>query len=141
MIVLALLILVGVALLPKWYPGYGSDRSVTDKNNPAAGNDPAEHRFQYFDLLKNLEVIVEKKPFDASGTSREAILQVGRFRNADYAVRRRDLLLELGLSPRMDIDSSGVHHLELGPFNSRSEVQKTRELLLQQGIESIVRHQ
>lgn len=83
--------------------------------------------------------VVESKPVDAE---RPAFLQAGSFEQAEEADNLKARLAMLGLEVEIQTVSLGDmgvrHRVRIGPLRSQAEVQQTRAILSQNGIESVL---
>lgn len=121
--------------------------------NPESAPEPLENasatapakpkpKFEFYTLLPEQEVIVPMETDNmAAEQPREKvlyILQTGSFRNAADADRQRASLILLGLEAKVDkvkTDNGDTwHRVQVGPYSSRSKLQKTRGILVSKGI-------
>ena len=136
-----------------------------DSATAAAGDDkdakPDETKtvtkFDFYTLLPEREVIVpndreaikaaEKskaadQPQDAAAAESEQLfLQVGSFRSAQEAERRRGQIKALGLNAKVEeviANADTWYRVQAGPFTSREQLSKAREQLKAAGIESLL---
>jgi cell division protein FtsN len=127
----------------------GGDKTTQDEAKPAT-------RFDFYTLLPEREVIVPNereaiKPADkqktpagqtpATEADESLFLQVGSFRSAQEADRRRAQIILLGLEAKVEsVQANGDtwYRVQSGPFNSRDKLSKARNQLSAQGIESLL---
>ncbi|MEE8056835.1 MAG: SPOR domain-containing protein [Pseudomonadales bacterium] len=101
-------------------------------------------RFDFYTLLPELEVIVPTEQDDEDAEPTQAtlyILQAGSFKNADDADRLRAQLILMGLDANIDaVEANGDlwHRVQVGPFESRSQLAKTRNILISKGIDTLL---
>jgi cell division protein FtsN len=130
----------------------------TDKNAEKAAADEAKPvtRFDFYTLLPEREVIVPNereaiKPIDKQKTNTSQtvapeidesfLLQVGSFRSAQEADRRRAQIILLGLDAKVEsVQANGDtwYRVQSGPFASREKLGKARSQLSGAGIESLL---
>lgn len=113
-------------------------------------------KFDFYTLLPEREVIVPNereaikpadKPKTAPGQATPAepeeslFLQVGSFRAAQEADRRRAQIILLGLEAKVEsVQANGDtwYRVQAGPFTSRDKLSKARNQLSAEGIESLL---
>lgn len=118
-------------------------------------------KFDFYTLLPEREVIVPNdreamkatdkskaasdQPQSAQATDNEQLfLQVGSFRSAQEAERRRTQIKNLGLDAKVEeviANSDTWYRVQAGPFTSREQLSKAREQLKAAGIESLLLRQ
>lgn len=118
-------------------------------------------KFDFYTLLPEREVIVpndreamraaekgkpasEPQQTAAAGASEQLFLQVGSFRSAQEAERRRAQIKALGLDAKVEEVIAGAdtwYRVQAGPFTSRDQLSKAREQLKAAGIESLLLRQ
>lgn len=117
-------------------------------------------KFDFYTLLPEREVIVpndrdamkasdKSKPADQQASSQTAdneqlFLQVGSFRSAQEAERRRAQIKALGLNAKVEeviANSDTWYRVQAGPFTSREQLSKARDQLKASGIESLLLRQ
>lgn len=117
-------------------------------------------KFDFYTLLPEREVIVpndreamkttEKSKTasqqqNASASDNEQLfLQVGSFRSAQEAERRRTQIKALGLDAKVEeviANSDTWYRVQAGPFTSREQLSKARDQLKAAGIESLLLRQ
>lgn len=126
-----------------------ADKAAGDAAKPAT-------RFDFYTLLPEREVIVPNereaiKPADKTKTApgqaaaaepeESLFLQVGSFRAAQEADRRRAQIILLGLEAKVEsVQANGDtwYRVQAGPFTSREKLSKARNQLSAQGIESLL---
>ena len=132
---------------------------------PQPGDAPAEQtattspepapkpRFDFYTLLPEQEIDVDVEPAEVepardignpppgAGSSEVYILQAGSFRQRADADRRRAELLLLGLEPSIrqgDGDNGRWYRVYLGPFETRSAMNRARGLTAAQDIDTLL---
>jgi cell division protein FtsN len=124
-----------------------------DKSSEKAAGDAAKPatKFDFYTLLPEREVIVPNereaikpatdKPKAAPAETEEPLfLQVGSFRAAQEADRRRAQVILLGLEAKVEsVQANGDtwYRVQAGPFTSREKLSKARSQLSAEGIESL----
>jgi cell division protein FtsN len=127
-----------------------ADKTAADAAKPAT-------KFDFYTLLPEREVIVPnereaikpaEKPKVVPGQAAPAepaeeslFLQVGSFRAAQEADRRRAQIILLGLEAKVEsVQANGDtwYRVQAGPFTSREKLSKARNQLSAQGIESLL---
>ena len=142
-------------------------RITTDEKNsgdPAAKPDETKTvtKFDFYTLLPEREVIVPnereaiksvEKPKPAQGQEPAAatasapeqlFLQVGSFRSAQEAEKRRAQIKTLGLDAKVEeviANADTWYRVQAGPFVSREQLSKARDQLKAAGIESLLLRQ
>ncbi len=112
---------------------------------------PPKPRFDFYNLLPEMEVIVQDEEIQGA-PSKEGVkrveqpgtylLQAGSFRNRTQADQLRAKLALLGLET--DIQSVSVnskqawHRVRVGPFSNLQELNQARSLLKENGIDAIL---
>jgi cell division protein FtsN len=140
-------------------PGHKSSEKGVDKTADKATGDAARPvtKFDFYTLLPEREVIVPnereamkpaEKPKAVPGQAAPAevaeeplFLQVGSFRAAQEAERRRAQIILLGLEAKVEsVQANGDtwYRVQSGPFTSREKLSKARNQLSAQGIESLL---
>lgn len=125
-----------------------ADKTAGDAAKPVT-------KFDFYTLLPEREVIVPnereaikpaaEKPKAESGQAAPAeeplFLQVGSFRVAQEADRRRAQIILLGLEAKVEsVQANGDtwYRVQAGPFTSREKLSKARNQLSAEGIESLL---
>lgn len=118
-------------------------------------------KFDFYTLLPEREVIVpndreaikaadkpksatEQQQNAAAIESEQLFLQVGSFRSAQEAERRRAQIRALGLAAKVEeviANADTWYRVQAGPFTSREQMSKAREQLKAAGIESLLLRQ
>ncbi|MCV6626710.1 MAG: SPOR domain-containing protein [Cellvibrionaceae bacterium] len=141
-----LLFLSGVIPAPDQTPA----AQVAAAEKPAAEKKPEvpQPRFDFYELLKESEVVVEKSPdaYDGGGEreqkNMEYLLQVGSFRSPNEADQLHAKLAITGFDAQVEKvkvrNGSIWHRVLVGPYSSRSKLANTRGKLISQGIETLV---
>lgn len=112
----------------------------------AAPEEPAEQRFDFYEMLPNFEVVIPEQEKNVSpDTQREAVvlpgvyvLQAGSFRDFTDADRRRAELALQGIESRIQrvtIDDNTYHRVRIGPTDDLDELNRQRNRLKQANIE------
>jgi cell division protein FtsN len=132
-----------------------ASKKEKDKDKDAEPAKPAT-KFDFYTLLPEREVIVPNereaiKPGDkpknpagdtpAAETEEPLFLQVGSFRAAQEADKRRAQIILLGLEAKVEaVQANGDtwYRVQAGPFTSREKLSKARNQLSAQGIESLL---
>ena len=115
---------------------------------PAAAlpEEPAERRFDFYEMLPNFEVIIPEQEKNVSpDTQQEAVvqpgvyvLQAGSFTDFEDADRRRAQLALQGVESRIQrvmIDDKTYHRVRIGPTNDLDELNRLRNRLKQANID------
>jgi cell division protein FtsN len=115
---------------------------------PAAAvpEEPAERRFDFYEMLPNFEVIIPEQEKNVSAdTQQEAVvqpgvyvLQAGSFTDFADADRRRAQIALQGVESRIQrvmIDDKTYHRVRVGPTNDLDELNRLRNLLKQANID------
>lgn len=115
---------------------------------PAAAvpEEPAERRFDFYEMLPNFEVIIPEQEKNVSAdTQQEAVvqpgvyvLQAGSFTDFADADRRRAQLALQGVESRIQrvmIDDKTYHRVRVGPTNDLDELNRLRDRLKQANID------
>jgi len=112
---------------------------------PAGKTRQPQPRFDFYQLLKDQEVIVsETAPEMANKPPQDMfyLLQAGSFRNNADADRLRAQLLLLNLSATIETvkahNGDRWHRVIVGPFKSRSKLAKARSVLAGHQIDSLL---
>ena len=121
--------------------------TVATIGEPVSGEDTTRHpTFDFYTLLpeQRVEVDVEPTPEEQRSQSTpidQYLLQAGSFQLAEDADRRRAELILLGLEARVQ-EAQGSNgrwfRVYIGPFESRSRLEKARGLTAQQGIDTLL---
>jgi cell division protein FtsN len=102
--------------------------------------------FTFYARLPEQNVTVDVDPADVARARKsesmdQYLLQAGSFRQEKDAQRRRAELLLLDLSPtvqKTDGKNGRWYRVYIGPFETRSKLNKARSLTAQQGIETLM---
>lgn len=110
-----------------------------------ASNELKETRFEFYNLLRDSEVVVPELKDTFKPKPRENVeyhLQVASFRQLADAEQTRAELVLLNLDARIEkADSSRGetwHRILIGPFKSRSQLAKARSTLLSNRYEAML---
>lgn len=106
-------------------------------------------QFEFYDQLRDAEIIVPDSPPDAlrksgpqKGQDEVFILQAGSFKSFQDADSLRVSLLLLNLNAQVEKTHSSKggtwHRVLVGPFQSSSKLTQARSTLLQNGIDNLV---
>ncbi len=123
-------------------------RKAPEKPAPPAPKPP---RFDFYNLLPEMEVIVPEQEIEGTAT-REGVkqvekpgtylLQAGSFRNHKQADQLRARLALLGLETSIQtvsIDKKQAwHRVRVGPYKNLTDLNKARNLLRKNGIDAIL---
>jgi cell division protein FtsN len=121
--------------------------SVAKVSQPAATEERAQKpTFDFYTLLPEQQVEVNIEPQQPGRDSQQTpidqyLLQAGSFQLAEDADRRRAELILLGLEARVQEargDNGRWFRVYVGPFKSRSRLEKARSLTAQQGIDTLL---
>lgn len=125
-------------------PASATIAAKVDEIKEDVKNDVAT-KFDFYTLLPEREVIVPIDHEEAETQPRQAtiyILQAGSFRSASDADRLRAQLILMGLDAKVDAVASANgdlwHRVQVGPFADRSRLSKARNVLLDQGIDTLL---
>jgi cell division protein FtsN len=121
------------------------------KQKPAPIPPPPKPRFDFYNLLPEMEVIVQDEEIRGAageeGVKRVEqpgtyLLQAGSFRNQSQADQLRAKLALLGLETSIQsvsVDSKQAwHRVRVGPFSNLRDLNQARSLLKQNGIDAIL---
>jgi cell division protein FtsN len=119
------------------------------KKRPAPSQ--SEPRFDFYNLLPEMEVIVQEQEIKGAPTSEGVrrveqpgtyLLQAGSFRNFDQADQLRARLAFMGLETSVQtvsIDNKQTwHRVRVGPFSNLSDLNSVRTLLKKNGVDAIL---
>ena len=164
-ILIGLVLGLGIALAAAWYINkmpspFLSGRTPPHKSEPAKGEKPApapkpeaakapegKPRFDFYKILPGSEEpatdqqLKEAQQKATSTTARETFfLQAGAFQNAPDADNLKARLALLGVEAAIQtttVPDKGVwHRVRVGPYTSVEELNRTRDTLKQNGIET-----
>ena len=117
----------------------------TDSN--LAEIEPPKPRFDFYTLLPEQTIDLDVAPDQSvvaaanSTSSGFYLLQAGSFKQREDADRRRAQLLLLGLDPTIEEtngDNGRWYRVYLGPFKSRTKLNKARSLTAAQNIDTLL---
>ena len=144
-------LLSGIFLCFLLYLGSLPPVSVGGPNEAAptlSKSEPPRPRFDFYTLLPEQSLELEVEPAPAETASRPGtkptefyLLQAGSFKQREDADRRRAELLLLGLEPRVEEsrgDNGRWFRVYLGPFQSRSTLDRARSLTAAQNIDTLL---
>jgi len=112
----------------------------------ATAAEPPRPRFDFYTLLPEQTMDVDVNPAQATVThaskpSEFFLLQAGAFKQREDAESRRAQLLLLNLDPKIEEtngDNGRWYRVYLGPFQSRSKLNKARSLTAAQNIDTLL---
>lgn len=160
-ILIGLVLGLGIALAVAWYinkmpspfssKGQQTSKSETSKPAPQTARvddksskaDDAKPRFDFYKILPGEDA--EKQAKDAQKGSTAAgketfFLQAGAFQNAPDADNLKARLALLGVEAAIEtgnVPDKGVwHRVRIGPYTSVEELNRTRETLKQNGVQT-----
>jgi cell division protein FtsN len=132
----------------------------TEQNTPAAQKPhkpkaapvpPAKPRFDFYNLLPEMEVIVPDKDIQGQATQEGVkqveqpgtyLLQAGSFRSRQQADQLRARLALLGLETSVQavtVDATQTwHRVRVGPFHNLRDLNNARALLKRNGVDAIL---
>ncbi|WP_054775013.1 SPOR domain-containing protein, partial [Methylogaea oryzae] len=112
---------------------------------------PPKPRFQFYTVLPEKEVIIpeaevkarkqEEKQGKAPVLGEAYMLQIGSFKTMAEADRLKAQLAMLGVEAKIEIAQIGAatwNRVKVGPFASMASADKTRDLLRQNNVDSVV---
>lgn len=118
------------------------------KDDAQAIPSPPKPVFDFYTLLPEMEVVVPEQEITGKPEQGVAqveqpgtyLLQVGSFRSSEQADRFKAEMALMGLETsvqKVTIDNKTTwHRVRVGPFSKLDELNKTRRLLKQRGVES-----
>jgi len=128
-------------------PAGRTKHKVREKPIPA----PPKPRFDFYNLLPEMEVIVPDQELNGTPTHEGVkqvekpgtyLLQAGSFRSQQQADQLRAKLALLGLETRLQTVSinskQAWHRVRVGPFNNLKDLNEARSLLKKNGIDAIL---
>lgn len=120
------------------------ERAATEEEAAEATPKP---RFDFYQLLKESEVVVKPEPIPQEEIARktenvEYVLQVGSFKNASDADRMRAQLILLNLDARVETvrvrNAETWHRVLVGPFSTRADMSRARGALADNEMDSLL---
>lgn len=124
--------------------------AIVDKPGMDISSDSRSHhiKWDFYSIFQKSNVPLIGFGKDGQKTEvnipRHFIIQVGAFKTADQANRRRAQLILLGFEPFIKIsmgkDGTAWHRVILGPLDSRLEVDRDRRKLADANIPSLTFH-
>jgi cell division protein FtsN len=162
-ILIGLMLGLGIALAAAWYinkmPSPFIARTAPPKSEPAKGLAPAQQgpekaasaqeekpRFDFYKILPSIEEPATEQPLKeaqkrpAPAVKEAFFLQAGAFQNAADAEQLKARLALLGIESAVQtttLPEKGVwHRVRVGPYTSIEELNRTRDLLKQNGVET-----
>ncbi len=122
-----------------------------DVRKPAPAPPPPRPRFDFYNLLPEMEVVVPEQEIRGTPTRQGVkqveqpgtyLLQAGSFPTHQRADRLRARLALLGLETRIQTvridDRKTWHRVRVGPFRNLAELNEARALLKQNGIDAVL---
>lgn len=117
----------------------------TEQKKPAAPDVP-KPRFDFYQLLKESEVVVKAPPPQTPKTSpaenTEFILQVGSFKSSKDADRLRAELILLNLKANIETvtvrNGEVWHRVLVGPFSTSANLSKARNTLIDNRFDTLL---
>jgi len=154
---LGLVVALGVYLRGSSRPVTGSETAV-ERSAPAGERaasreappeDPAETRFDFYDILPGFEVVVPEVETDAGRGARSRVveepgryvLQAGAFTSLADADRLQASLALLGIESRIQrvtVDDAVFHRVRVGPIGDLDELNRIRRQLREARIEPLL---
>lgn len=158
-ILIGLVLGLGIALGVAWYinkmPNPFQQKPPAAKSEPAKTADPAKSpektgkpaveakpRFDFYKILPGVEEpATDQQLRDAKGAAKESFyLQAGAFQNAPDADNLKARLALLGMQASIQtttLPERGVwHRVRIGPYSSVEELNRTRDTLKKNGIDT-----
>ncbi|MAZ89052.1 MAG: carbamoyl-phosphate synthase small subunit [Cellvibrionaceae bacterium] len=120
---------------------------ATAAKHEEPSHDIPKPRFDFYQLLKETEVVVKEVPSHtpkeaAAIETQEFILQVGSFKKNADADRLRAELILMNLDAQVETvtvrNGETWHRVLVGPFQSRSKVAKARSVLVSNDINPLL---
>jgi len=108
---------------------------------------PSKRTFDFYTLLPELEVVVDKDSNQSSGSSNyqlpagEFVLQVGSFKNSDEADSLKAQLALMGVETNIEIvkvNTINWHRVRIGPSKDIDKLQTTQKRLRTKNMDSIL---
>lgn len=107
---------------------------------PAVVAEPAERRFDFYDMLPNFEVVIPEQEADVRQDANAEpivkpgiyVLQAGSFAEYADADRRRAQIALQGIASRIQkvsIDDKTYHRVRIGPLEDLNELNRVRDQL------------
>jgi cell division protein FtsN len=125
--------------------------ALKPKKPKAAPDVPPKPRFDFYNLLPEMEVIVPDEDIQGQATQEGVkqveqpgtyLLQAGSFRNRKQADQLRARLALLGLETSVQavtVDNAQTwHRVRVGPFSNLQELNNARTLLKKNGVDAIL---
>lgn len=95
--------------------------------------------FNFYELLRQSEVRVETSAQFSDDAEEAWFVQAGNFAKSGNARRRLKQIRELGYdSARIERQRDGIYRVVLGPYRSRGKIQRLRQQLQRQRIDTVV---
>jgi cell division protein FtsN len=127
------------------------DTREDGKAEEKAAPPPPKPRFDFYNLLPEMEVIVPEQEIKGEPTGEGVkrveepgtyLLQAGSFRSHEQADQLRAKLALLGLETSVQtvsVNSTQTwHRVRVGPFDNLSDLNKARALLKKNGVDAIL---
>jgi cell division protein FtsN len=125
--------------------------SGTTRSRPAppSAAEPAESRFDFYEILPQFEVVVPEVETAAGPATRTRpveepgsyVLQAGSFSTAADADRRKASIALLGIESRIQrvtVDDDVYHRVRIGPISNLDSLNRTRKQLRDAGIDTML---
>ena len=127
-------------------PVPGATTPITKNESTPAETEPPKPRFDFYTLLPEQTMDLGVEPTEAPVTHASKptefyLLQAGAFKQREDAESRRAQLLLLNLDPKIEettSDNGRWYRVYLGPFQSRSKLNKARSLTAAQNIDTLL---
>lgn len=122
-----------------------AEQKTAPKTTPQAKADKPSPTFDFYQLLKENEVIIEEDPVELQQAPKEVfeyMLQAGSFRNLADADRLRAKLILLNLNATTESvkGSTGTvwHRVLVGPYTNRSKLAKAKSTLAENELDFLL---
>ncbi len=127
-------------------PASAPEQTAKDKESTTANKTEKKPGFKFYDMLPDSEVVppqVDEYTPGPGQTTFDYLVQTGSFRTRADAERQRAQIAFQGLRAyvsRIDLESGSTwYRVNVGPFNSRSEMNSVVDKLVSINIEPLVR--
>ncbi len=125
----------------------------SQKNDVAVAEPPPElspikkRTFDFYTLLPELEVVVDKETIPASNTASEQlsggeyVLQVGSFKSSEEADSLKAQLALMGVETNIEtvkVNTINWHRVRIGPSKNINQLQSTQKRLRTKNMDSIL---
>jgi len=127
-------------------PSPGTALQTVQNEPTATETEPPKPRFDFYTLLPEQTMDIEVDPVETAVAHSNKptefyLLQAGAFKQREDAESRRAQLLLLNLNPKIEEtngDNGRWYRVYLGPFQSRSKLNKARSLTAAQNIDTLL---